>query len=134
MNLSLRAHVGTGANIAIGGFVIVDPAGYGRSLKVLLRGVGPSLAQFGIQHPLADPKLTLFNAAGSVLTANDNWGQNANPAALAATMKAVGAFDLPTSSKDAAFLLDLPAGIYTAHVSGADGGTGVALLEIYRVP
>jgi len=49
-------------------------------------------------------------------------------------MKAVGAFALPAGSKDAALLLDLPAGIYTAHVAGADGGTGVALLEIYRVP
>ena len=134
VNLSVRARVGPGSKTLIGGFVIWDPANFGRSMKVLIRAVGPTLAGYGIQHSLANPKLTLFDAAGAGVATNDDWGQNPDPAALAATMKAVGAFALPAGSKDAALLLDLPAGIYTAHVAGADGGTGVALLEIYRVP
>ena len=123
VNVSARNNVGTGDNILIAGFVI---AGEGKR-TVLLRGVGPGLTRkFGLQGVLADPKLTLFNAQGAPITSNDNWDQS-----LAATFATLGAFDLGTGSKDAALLIELDAGVYTAQVAGADGGTGEALVEIY---
>ncbi|MCF3650691.1 hypothetical protein [Synoicihabitans lomoniglobus] len=124
-NLSFRAHTSPGEATAIAGFVIVDPQNFGRSARVLLRAVGPALADYDIADPLADPVLTVFNAAGEIVATNDDWS-----APDAATMAQVGAFSLSTGSKDAALAIDLPAGAYTMH---AGGGTGVVLLEIYLV-
>lgn len=129
-NLSLRARTGPGDAVAIAGFVITDPQNFDRTARVLLRVVGPKLADYGIQHPLADPVLTLYNAKGEVVRRVDNWSDDTDATALAATMKQVGAFDLQSGSKDAAVVLDLPAGAYTLH---ATGGEGVTLLEIYIV-
>ena len=66
------------------------------------------------------------------IAANDNWGGDPQ---ITAVSKTVGAFALTDpNSKDAALLVTLPPGVYTAQVSGADGGTGVALVEVYDVP
>ncbi|MEO6001799.1 MAG: immunoglobulin domain-containing protein [Opitutus sp.] len=132
-NLSFRARTAPGDNVAIAGFVIVDPQGFSRTARVLLRAVGPTLSAQGITHPLANPVLTVYNSKGEVVAQNDDWAianTSADATSLAATMKKVGAFDLATDSKDAALLLDLPAGAYSMH---AQGGTGVVLLEIYLV-
>lgn len=134
VNLSLRAHVGTGDDVAIAGFVVRDPSGFGRAAKMLVRAIGPTLAGQGVEHPLADPVLSLINAAGTVIARNNDWGQVGDLAALAAASRQVGAFTLPTGSKDAAMLVQVPAGSYTVHAAGADGGTGVALVEVYLVP
>ena len=131
-NLSLRARTGPGEKVAIAGFVIVDPQGFGRSARVLLRVIGPTLSQFGVAFPLADPVLTLFNAQGQVVARNDNWSDT-DPIGLAAAMQQVGAFSLPAASKDAAVLLDLPAGVYSVQATGATNATGVTLIEIYLV-
>jgi len=72
LNLSARAKVGTGENVLIAGFVITGS----QPLKVLLRGVGPSLADKGISAPLVDPKLTLYDRLGGVIASNDNWGRH----------------------------------------------------------
>jgi uncharacterized delta-60 repeat protein len=130
-NLSFRARTGPGEATAIAGFVIVDPLGLGRPLNLLLRAIGPTLTTQGVANPLENPVITVFNSKGDIVATNDDWSANntsANPTVLAATMKNVGAFDLPVGSKDSALLLDLPAGAYTMH---ATGGTGVVLLEIY---
>ena len=89
-------------------------------------------AQFGVAFPLADPVLTLFNAQGQVVARNDNWSDT-DPIGLAAAMQQVGAFSLPAASKDAAVLLDLPAGVYSVQATGATNATGVTLIEIYLV-
>jgi hypothetical protein len=133
LNLSLRARTGPGEQTAIAGFVIVDPVNLDRSARVLLRATGPTLTTQGIAHPLANPVLTVFNAKGVVVAQNDDWAvgnTSADATTLAAAAKQVGAFELAANSKDAALLLDLPAGAYTIH---ATGGEGVALLEIYLV-
>ncbi len=44
-----------------------------------------------------------------------------------------GAFALASGSRDGAILVTLPAGNYTANVSGVAGTTGTALVEIYVV-
>jgi len=52
---------------------------------------------------------------------------------IVAAAQAVGAFPLPSGSKDAALLLDLPPGAYTAQMEGVGGATGIGLIEIYEV-
>ncbi|MDP3072025.1 MAG: DUF1800 family protein [Opitutaceae bacterium] len=125
-NLSTRAQVGTGANIMITGFVVQE----GAPKRVLIRAVGARLAQapFGLSGVLTDPQLQLFNSAGVLVLANDNW-----TVADAATMNSVGAFALTNGSRDAAIVATLAPGAYTAQVSGVNNGTGVAILEIYDV-
>lgn len=123
-NISTRGVVIVNTEPLIGGFVIS-----GGPAKVLLRGIGPGLAQFNVPTPMADPQLSLFSGQTQI-GANDNW--SGQPVADAAA--AVGAFALATGSKDAASLLTLPAGSYTVHVAGVGGGAGAALVEIYAVP
>jgi len=131
VNVSARAPVGTGDGVLIAGFVIAGSA----SRTVLIRAVGPTLADYGVSGVLADPLLELsqnVDGANVVLASNDNWGGSA---AVAAAANAVGAFGLSSvASKDAAMVVTLPPGVYSAKARGVDGGTGVALVEIYEVP
>jgi hypothetical protein len=126
-NISARNQVGTGGNILIAGFTI-DGTG---TKNLLIRAVGPGLTQFGVGGVLADPKLELYaaGATASKIDQNDNWSS-----ALSATFSSVGAFSLAAGSKDAALTVRLPPGGYTVQVSGADGGTGNAIVEIYELP
>lgn len=127
INVSARTQVGTGADILIAGFVIDGPT----AQTVLVRGLGPALASFGVPGTLGDPKLELFQGT-TKMAENDDWGGSP---AIAATGTRVGAFSLPSaSSKDAVLLITLPPGAYTAQASGVGGTTGVALVEIYEVP
>ncbi|MDB6093167.1 MAG: Ig family protein [Verrucomicrobia bacterium] len=135
LNLSLRARTAPGERVATAGFVIVDPQGFGRTARVVIRVVGPTLSNYGVPFPLTDPVLTLYRSDGTIAAQNNNWGDNTDNAGLAAAMKKVGAFDLATGSKDAAMLLDLPAGVYSVQASNSIGtpDTGVVLIEIYLV-
>ena len=126
VNASTRAFVGTADSVLIPGFVI---SGTG-SLRLLIRAVGPSLTNFGLTGLLADPTITLYRGTTALAT-NDNWSSAANASEIAAAAVAVGAFALPTDSKDAAILTSLPAGSYTAVVSGVGYTTGTALVELY---
>ena len=131
INLSTRGDVGTGENILIGGFIVTGNA----PKKVLVRAIGPSLTAFGVAGALADPRLRVFNGA-ALIAENDNWSiVPADTAATAQAARDTGAFALANGSKDAALILTLAPGAYTAQVSGADGAsTGVALIEVYEVP
>lgn len=125
VNLSARNFVGTGADVLIAGFTLNG----GGSKQLLIRAVGPTLSQFGVSGPLVDPRLTLFTSSGVPLAENDNWD-----ASVASTFTQVGAFALPAGSRDAALLVTLNGGAaYTVQVSGANGATGEALIEIYEV-
>jgi hypothetical protein len=108
----------------ISGFVI---AGAEASQRVLLRGIGPGLAQFGTTGAVADPSVALFDGQGRALGTNDNWVSSVPTITSAATR--AGAFPLTAGSRDAAVLATLPAGAYTIQVSA--GAAGTALLEIY---
>lgn len=125
-NLSARTRVGTDGDILIAGFALA-----GTSPKTLLiRAIGPSLAQFGVTGFLADPVLEIFRGTEQIAE-NDNWPGTSD---LQNSAAAVGAFFLPINSKDAAVILTLPAGPYTAQVRGAHATTGVALIEVYELP
>jgi hypothetical protein len=96
--------------------------------------VGPGLADFGVPGTLADPTLTVFSGL-TELADNDNWSSRSDLGEqLAAAATSVGAFPLAEGSGDAAMIVELVAGGYTLQVNGADGGTGVALLEFYVLP
>ncbi len=124
-NVSARSLVGTGADVLIVGFAITGNA----PKTLLLRAAGPALAALGVGGALADPRLTLFRGEAR-LDENDNW----TSAALAASFPQVGAFAFPSGSRDAALLVSLVPGSYTAQVSGANDTTGVALVEVYELP
>ncbi len=124
-NVSARNIVGTGADILIAGITVAGTT----PKNLLIRAVGPTLAVFGVPGTLVDPKLTIYNSAGTIIATNDNWS-----ASLASTFASVGAFALAPGSHDAALTITLPPGGYTVQVSGADGGTGEALVELYELP
>lgn len=130
INISMRGMVGTGANAQVAGFVI-----NGKTAKtVLIRGAGPALAAFSVVGALADPLVELFDRNNRRLAANDNWGDDpTKTAAIAAAAARTGAFVWAAGSKDAALLVTLDPGAYTVVLSGVDGATGLALLEVYDV-
>jgi hypothetical protein len=133
INLSARVFAGVGDATAITGFTIKGDA----PRKVLIRCVGPGLTGTGVGNVLLDPKLTLVDQkTHETILTNDNWGTGASAdvSELRTTMQSVGAFPLVEGSKDAALLVTLPPGQYTALVSGANGATGIVLLEVYDVP
>lgn len=129
-NLSTRGGVAPGGEPLIGGFVIDE-----RPRRVLIRGIGPALADFNVAAPLANPVIRIFRAGETAaVAANDDWGQQTNAADIEAAATSAGAFALKRISKDAALLIELPPGVYTAHLSSADSTGGTALLEIYTLP
>jgi M6 family metalloprotease-like protein len=100
---------------------------------VLVRAIGPTLgiAAFNIGGVMADPKVELFDAASKRIWSNDNWGGGA----LANAFTQTGAFQLPATSKDSAFVVTLPPGNYSVVVTPATGtASGAALLEVYALP
>lgn len=127
-NVSTRLDVGSGAEILVAGFVLSagDPG------PVLVRGVGPALAEFGVSGILSDPRLSVYRANDEV-AANDDWSMQADPSVVQARWQAAGAFDLMMDSKDGALYRELEAGPYTAQISGTDDGTGVGLAEVYHL-
>lgn len=124
INVSARNRVGTGDDVLIAGFNI---SGTGTK-TLLIRGVGPGLAAFGVPGTLADPLLKLFDSKGAVVATNDNWDSY-----LAPTIAAAGVFTLPANSSDAAMTVRLSPRSYSVQVSGANGGTGDGIVEIYEI-
>ena len=120
LNISGRARVEIGEGVAISGFIITGTG----PKRVGVRGIGPSLANFGVSGPLADPVIQLSRGDGSLVMANDNW-KNTQQAEI------TGAGLAPSNDKEAALIATLTAGNYTAIVTGKNGGTGVALAEVY---
>jgi hypothetical protein len=130
INLSTRSYVGTGANALVSGFVVNGPT----SKSFLIRGVGPALAPLGVSGALTTPILQVFGSNGTVVASNSGWDANGQGPAVAAAESVTGAFTLPAGSADAALVLTLAPGSYTAQISGANGSTGIALVEIYEIP
>lgn len=124
VNVSARTQVGTGADILIAGFTI----GGSGPRTLLIRAVGPTLSNFGVDGALADPRIELYRDS-TKLDENDDWV----PATVTPVATSVGAFPLPVGSRDAALVVTLQPASYTVQVSGANSGTGVALIEIYDV-
>lgn len=125
VNLSARTQVGTGDNVLIAGFIINGNV----PKRVMIRGTGPTLQNFGVAGTLADPLLRLFDAGGHVIAENDSWSTSANVNDITAVHgDKLGTFTL--DNKDAVLVVTLTPGSYTAQVSGVNSGTGVALVEV----
>jgi len=123
-NISTRANVLTASGATIAGFVV----GGNDNHTVVLRGLGPTLSSVGVPGVLADPVLVLHqtDAQGNdhILASNDNW-RDTQESAISSTALA------PANDTEAAIILSLPPGSYTAILTGANGGTGVGLIEVY---
>jgi len=124
-NISTRAFVSTGDNIVIAGFVLGNG---GASDRIVVRGIGPSLAAFGIANTLANPTLELRNNAGTLVASNNDWQDDSTQAA---ELSAAGF--APSNNLESAIATTLPPGRYTALLSGVSNGTGVGLVEVYDI-
>jgi hypothetical protein len=109
--------------VLISGFIV----GAIDSSTVVVRAIGPSLSAAGISDPLNDPSFTVYDQNGSALAANDNWRDD--PSALELEQNQIA----PLDDAEAATILHLPVGAYTAVTAGTDGGTGVGLIEVYNL-
>jgi hypothetical protein len=124
-NISTRAFVSTGSDIVIAGFIL---GGSGSDDSIIVRGIGPSLTQFGVPDALANPTLELRNSSGTLIRSNDNWMDD--PTGTCAAIM-VGAGLAPTDPLESAICATLPPGQYTALLAGQNNGTGVGLIEVY---
>ena len=122
-NISTRGVVQSGDNVLIGGFIL---GGADSNAKILVRAIGPSLANLGVNDALADPALELRDGNGALLRRNDNWKDQQGSEIEATTIP-------PALDAEAAILADLAPGPYTAIVAG-NGASGVGLIEIYNLP
>ena len=134
INVSTRGTVGTGANVMIAGFVVNGAV----SRRMLIRGIGPTLANFGLPAAtlLPDPQISLIDSNNVTLATNDNWATDtAFAPVIAAASVTGGAFPLANGSRDAALLIMLPPGAYTVQLSGVGttNNTGIGLVEVYDV-
>ena len=126
-NVATRGLVGSGNNVLIGGFIVLDDSFTHQSQIILVRGIGPSLTGAGISGALQDPFIALHDAQGALIVSNDDWGSSPDAAALALSGLA------PSSPKESAILRTLAPGAYTAILSGVNGGTGVGSVEAYNL-
>jgi hypothetical protein len=130
INISSRTLVQTGGQIAIAGFVIEGPSGSTKQL--LIRGIGPGLAAFGVTGFLANPSIAVYNSSQTVVAANTGWGNNADPAEVATVAAQVGAFALATGSADSALVATVGPGDYSVELTGEGATSGVGLIEVYE--
>jgi outer membrane protein assembly factor BamB len=134
LNVSTRGQVGTGADALFAG---VSVGGPGRT-RLLLRAIGPGLAQFGVGGALARPTLALYaqlpGGGQRLLRTNTGWTSENASYDVAAAAGLVQAFPLLATSADSAMVATVEPGNYTIQVSGVGGTTGEALVEIYVLP
>ncbi|HWA08646.1 MAG TPA: putative Ig domain-containing protein [Opitutaceae bacterium] len=138
-NMSARGPSNGGNNPLIAGFVINGTT----PKRMLVRGIGPALTGYGVTDALTDSVVGVYDSSGRLIAQNDNWGTPltvdpsqpaADPATIAASSSAVGAFSLASGSRDAVVIVTLAPGLYTVQVSGLNGTTGSALAELYELP
>ena len=122
-NISTRGFVSTGADIMIAGFILGGNSG---SENVIVRGIGPSLTQFGVPNALANPTLELRDSNGSLIRADNDWQDDPAQAAIIAAAGLA-----PTNSLESGIAATLAPGPYTALLAGLDSGTGLGLVEVY---
>ena len=122
-NISTRGFVHTGNNVLIGGLIVLGQ----NPLRIIVRAIGPSLADFGITTPLQDPTLELHNASGTIIANNDNWKDSQQ-----AEIESTGI--PPRAEPESAIVATLLPGAYTAVVQGKNSATGIAVVEVYTLP
>jgi len=128
-NISTRVSVQTGDDVAIGGFIVNAPTANpaAQPLKVIMRGIGPSLGNANppVAGALADPSLELHDGTGATIAMDDNWMDEPN------AQEIIDSTVAPTDPAESAELMSLNPGNYTVIERGTNGGTGVGLVEVY---
>jgi hypothetical protein len=124
-NISTRGFVHVGDNVMIGGFSL---GGNPANTRMAVRGIGPSLGQYGLSNLLADPTLQLHDANGTIMLTNDNWTDD--PVVVSElTANGLALHD----PKESGIFASLPPGQFTAILAGKNGGIGVGLVEVYNL-
>ncbi len=116
LNVSTRLRAQAGDDFLIGGFIVTGT----EPKKILARAIGPSLS---IPGALSDPVIEIYDANRNLVAQNNNWNERRDE------IFATGA--VPASDRESAVVTTLPPGAYTAVLSGRDGGTGIALVELF---
>jgi hypothetical protein len=124
-NISTRAFVNTGSEVMIAGFIL---GGTGGQHDVVVRGIGPSLTEFGVPDVLTDPTLELHDSNGALLTTNDNWQDDP---ASAAQLTALGL--APQNNLESGIFASVSPGAFTVILAGRNSRTGVGLVEVYVI-
>lgn len=127
-NISTRGFVDTGDNVMIGGFIVGGGSPSGTA-KVIVRALGPSVP---ITDALGNPTLELHDQNGTAIAFNDNWKTRPDGSSQQAEIEATTV--PPTNDLEAALVLTLAPGNYTAVVRGINNTTGVGLVEAYHLP
>ncbi len=120
VNISTRGRIGVGDEVLIGGLIVRGA----QSKKIIVRAIGPSLAG-SVSGALANPVLEMYNSSGTLIASNDDWGTSAQRADIIASTVA------PSNPLESAIVTTLAPGSYSAIVRGANGGTGIGLVEVY---
>jgi hypothetical protein len=97
-------------------------------VRIVVRAIGPSLTQAGINNALSNPTLELFDNNGQRVAFNDNWGDDASQASQLQALNIA-----PGNAAESAIVTTLPPGLYTAVVAGQGGGVGIGLIEVYAI-
>lgn len=126
VNISSRGFIGTGDNVMIAGFVVNGLV----PKRVLVRAGGPALTALDVPGVLADPQVRVYSGQ-TVVAENDNWSDTGD---MELAVRQSGAYAFQHGSRDAALIVTLPPGVYTAIGSGVSGTTGNALVEVYELP
>ena len=124
-NISTRGYVGMENDVMIGGFTLGAEPG---SVRIAIRGLGPSLAGAGLHGVLTDPALELHDSNGAGITSNDDW--QSDP--VSATQLSAHGLALP-DSKEAGLFVTLAPGTYTAILNGKSVNAGIGLIEVYNL-
>jgi hypothetical protein len=120
-NISTRGNIASPDDVMIGGYIV----GRGDPTKVIVRALGPSLAAFGVIHPLPNPVLAIYDSDGTLVASNDDWSST-QAQEIQATIP-------PTNDLESAIVVTLVAGAYTATVRDATHATGAGLFEVYNL-
>jgi hypothetical protein len=137
INLSTLGQA-SGSTVLVAGLVVDGNT----PRRVIIRGIGPSLGQFGVSTPLATPLLRLYDGTQTLIAQNQAWGTpvtitaaqpGATASQVAAAALAAGAFPLAAGSVDSSLVVTLAPGSYTVHLTGANNASGTGLIEIYEV-
>lgn len=124
LNISTRMRVLTGDKVLIGGFIITGT----EAKKVMIRGLGPSLASFGLQGVMVDPTLELHQGSATI-GRNDNWKTRSDGTSQQAEIQGTGI--PPSNDLESAIVITLTPGSYTAILSDKNNGPGLGIVEIY---
>jgi hypothetical protein len=120
----MQAVVGMNDDVMVGGFIIGGGSADG---TIIVRAIGPSLTWFGVSGALSDETLEICDGSGNTIATDDDWKE-----AQQVQVEATGL--PPAGDREAAILAMLPVGGYTAIIRGKAGATGVASVEVYRLP